>query len=57
MTGVQTCALPILGDNGFGYDSLFYSSDLKKSFGLASDEEKNSVSHRFRALDDLRKKL
>lgn len=46
-----------IGDNGFGYDSLFYSDDLKKSFGLATDEEKNSVSHRFRALEDLRKKL
>lgn len=45
------------GDNGFGYDSLFYSDDLKKSFGLASEQEKNSVSHRFRALEDLRKNL
>ena len=46
-----------IGTNGFGYDSLFYSDDLKKSFGLATDEEKNSVSHRYRALCDLRKKL
>ena len=46
-----------IGENGFGYDSLFYSVDLKKSFGLASAEEKNSVSHRYRALCDLRKKL
>lgn len=45
------------GENGFGYDSLFYSDDLKKSFGLATAEEKNSVSHRFRALSDLRSKL
>ena len=41
------------GSNGFGYDSLFYSYDLKKPFGEATDEEKNSVSHRYRALCDL----
>ncbi|MCH5143424.1 MAG: RdgB/HAM1 family non-canonical purine NTP pyrophosphatase [Clostridiales bacterium] len=46
-----------IGTNGFGYDCLFYSADLKKSFGVASDEEKNSVSHRFRALEDLKAKL
>lgn len=46
-----------IGENGFGYDCLFYSDDLKKSFGLASEEEKNSVSHRFRALKDLSSKL
>ena len=46
-----------IGTNGFGYDCLFYSDDLKKSFGLATDEEKNSVSHRYRALCDLRNKL
>lgn len=45
------------GENGFGYDSLFYSDDLKKSFGKATAEEKNGVSHRFRALTDLRSKL
>lgn len=46
-----------IGENGFGYDCLFYSDDLKKSFGLATDEEKNSVSHRYRALCDLRGKF
>lgn len=45
------------GDGGFGYDPLFYSDDLQKPFGLCSDEEKNGVSHRFRALTDLFKKL
>ena len=45
------------GDNGFGYDSLFYSYDLKKTFAEASDDEKNSVSHRARALLQLQKKL
>ena len=42
------------GEGGFGYDSLFYSDDLQKSFGVATAEEKNSVSHRFRALQNLR---
>ena len=46
-----------IGTNGFGYDCLFFSNDLKKSFGVASEEEKNSVSHRFRALEDLKAKL
>jgi XTP/dITP diphosphohydrolase len=46
-----------IGDNGFGYDSLFYSNDLGKSFGVATEQEKNGVSHRFRALQDLRSKL
>ncbi len=38
------------GDGGFGYDCLFFSDDLQKSFGVATAEEKNGVSHRFRAL-------
>ena len=38
------------GDGGFGYDCLFFSDDLQKSFGVATAEEKNAVSHRFRAL-------
>lgn len=45
------------GDKGFGYDSLFFSDDLKKSFGLADEDEKNAVSHRFRALEALRAQL
>lgn len=46
-----------IGSNGFGYDCVFFSDDLKKSFGLATDKEKNSVSHRYRALCDLFSKL
>ena len=44
------------GDGGFGYDPIFESDDLKKSFGVATAEEKNAVSHRFRALQALREK-
>ncbi len=43
------------GKNGFGYDCLFFSDDLQVSFGIATDEEKNAVSHRFRALEELKK--
>lgn len=44
-----------IGDGGFGYDCLFYSDDLGKTFGVASSEEKNGVSHRFRALQAMLK--
>lgn len=46
-----------VGENGFGYDCIFKSVDLNKSFGLATAEEKNRVSHRYRALIDLKNKL
>ena len=37
------------GTGGFGYDPLFFSDDLGKSFGEATPEEKHVVSHRGRA--------
>lgn len=40
-----------IGKTDFGYDCLFYSSDLKMTFGEATEEEKNSVSHRSRAIE------
>ncbi len=46
-----------VGTGGFGYDPLFESEDLKKSFGVATAEEKNAVSHRGRALKLMREKL
>lgn len=45
------------GKSGFGYDPLFYVSELKKTFGEASEGEKNSISHRGRALKELKDKL
>ena len=47
------------GTEGFGYDPLFYSDDLGKSFGRAGAAEKDGVSHRgraFRALKEYLKK-
>ena len=38
------------GSGGFGYDPLFLSDDLEKTFGEATPEEKDPVSHRGRAL-------
>lgn len=45
------------GSDGFGYDSLFYSYELDKTFAQATPQEKNSVSHRSRALRALIRKL
>jgi len=45
------------GTAGFGYDPYFLSDDLGKSFGQATDEEKDRVSHRGRAYAALRAAL
>ena len=45
------------GENGFGYDPLFFSTEIDKCFGIASAEEKNAVSHRGRALRALAEKM
>jgi XTP/dITP diphosphohydrolase len=39
-----------MGNNGFGYDPVFYSTELGKTFAQASTSEKNQVSHRGRAM-------
>jgi XTP/dITP diphosphohydrolase len=52
-----TCGGVILeqprGADGFGYDPLFLSDDLGKTFGEAEPAEKDAVSHRGRALAHL----
>jgi XTP/dITP diphosphohydrolase len=45
------------GSGGFGYDPLFFSDELGKSFGEATAEEKDTVSHRGRALRALARSL
>ena len=42
-----------IGKTDFGYDYLFFSNDLNKTFGEATEQEKNSVSHRGRAVANL----
>lgn len=46
-----------MGKKDFGYDCIFYSNDLGKTFGDASEEEKNSVSHRGRAIEKMLKEI
>ena len=38
------------GTGGFGYDPLFLSDDLDRTFGEAASDDKDRVSHRGRAL-------
>ena len=45
------------GDNGFGYDPVFYYPPLKRTFAQLSAEEKNRVSHRGKALAELKKEF
>lgn len=46
-----------IGAKGFGYDPIFFSQDLGMTFAEADTELKNSVSHRGKALNLLRKFL
>lgn len=39
-----------MGDGGFGYDPLFVPLGWSKTFAMASDDEKNAISHRGRAV-------
>jgi XTP/dITP diphosphohydrolase len=50
-------ALQESGNHGFGYDPLFYLSDLKKTFAELDADEKNEISHRARALKKLKERL
>ncbi len=42
------------GDSGFGYDPIFYLPSLKKTFAQLTLEEKSRISHRGRALSELK---
>ena len=45
------------GEGGFGYDPLFLVPALERTFAQITQEEKNELSHRGRALKALRAKL
>lgn len=45
------------GEDGFGYDPLFYVPEKKKTFAEMSTDEKNEISHRGRAIKKLLLKL
>jgi len=46
-----------IGANGFGYDPIFYYPGLKKTFAELKKGEKNSISHRGKALRNFSKLL
>ncbi len=45
------------GDNGFGYDPVFYLPELGKTMAELPPEEKNKISHRARAAEKARELL
>lgn len=52
-----TVAFAPMGEGGFGYDPVFFVPGLKKTFAQLSPEEKNSMSHRGKALEQFKAKL
>lgn len=62
LTGVGACEGVVAregrGTNGFGYDPLFLPADTPgKTMAELMPEEKNAISHRFHALQDLSRQL
>ena len=47
----------IEGENGFGYDPIFYLDEFGCSSATLTPEQKNAVSHRGKALREMRKML
>jgi XTP/dITP diphosphohydrolase len=45
------------GEGGFGYDPVFYYPPLEKTFGQLTRQEKSRVSHRGKALQELREEF
>lgn len=52
-----TLAYAPRGDNGFGYDPIFFVPELKKTFAQLTAEEKNEISHRGKALREFKEIL
>ncbi len=45
------------GQNGFGYDPIFFYPPFKKTFAQMSREEKSRISHRGRALNEMKQEF
>lgn len=62
---VQTCqgdcrgvlTFAPLGENGFGYDPIFYLPELHRTMAELTMKEKNAISHRGKAAEEARKIL
>lgn len=52
-----TLAFAPQGENGFGYDPIFFVPELRKTFAQLTPEEKNAISHRGVALREFKVKL
>ena len=46
-----------MGAGGFGYDPVFLVPEMRKTFAQMTAEEKNSISHRGRAMEKFAEKL
>jgi XTP/dITP diphosphohydrolase len=46
-----------MGQSGFGYDPIFFYPPLKKTFGQMTIKEKSRVSHRGKALNELKQEF
>lgn len=45
------------GDNGFGYDPIFYVPEFKRTMAELTETEKNQISHRGKALQLMKEEL
>ena len=52
-----TLSNSICGKNGFGWDVIFIPEGYKQTYGEMAPKDKNTISHRKRALDELKQIL
>ena len=46
-------AYEMAGENGFGYDPIFFLPEYGKTSAELSEDEKNAISHRGKALREM----